>query len=335
MLSNHTLKYHYHPAEGWLNDPNGLSCFGGYYHIFYQNCPHFEYPGQEPWVWGHARTKNFLDFEELPTAIAGDCPYDIGGAWSGTAIEKDGKLFAFYASITEGGRQEISMAFSEDGIHFTKYAGNPIISEYPFDCGGNFRDPAIFCENGMNYLVIASADKEKNTGCLLLYRSEDLYHWTYVGVMHEYEDCMFCECPSFLKLGDGYLLANSVCPNNGQHYFEVMYGSFDGETFTPEITSHFQKGPDEYAGQIFSAPDERAILISWVSGWNYQPHEKCIGCMSIPLEITRCGDILKAYPVRELRHLVEGDSITDDYITETYRDGGAEVFIRISGYAEN
>ncbi|MBR6007998.1 MAG: hypothetical protein IK056_02800, partial [Clostridia bacterium] len=42
MLTNGALKYHYHPAKGWLNDPNGLCDFGGQHHVFYQYCPDSE-----------------------------------------------------------------------------------------------------------------------------------------------------------------------------------------------------------------------------------------------------------------------------------------------------
>ena len=30
------LKYHYKTSKGWVNDPNGLVYFKGYYHVFYQ-----------------------------------------------------------------------------------------------------------------------------------------------------------------------------------------------------------------------------------------------------------------------------------------------------------
>ncbi len=331
MLSNHMLKYHYHPEKGWLNDPNGLCYFKGEYHLFYQNAPHHEYPWGESMVWGHAKTKDFLHFEELSTALAPAEPYDKGGVWSGTAAEIGGKLYAFYASVDAGRRQAISVAGSEDGVHFEKYAGNPVIRDYPADGSNDFRDPAILVEEDGYYLVIASADKKKGTGNLLLYKSEDIFHWEYQGVLHEYADCQFCECPSFVRYGDRYILSTSVCPKDGNHYFEVMCGDFDGKKFTPAITSHFQKGPDEYAGQIFRAPDGRAILISWVTGWNYQPKEKCIGCLSLPLEITAKGDTLTAYPVREVRHLLdENDTLVDAYVKERFVRGGEEVYIELT-----
>ena len=66
------LCYHYKPKKGWVNDPNGLVYFKGYYHIFYQHAPNFETPWKEPMHWGHARTKNFIDWEELPVALFPD-----------------------------------------------------------------------------------------------------------------------------------------------------------------------------------------------------------------------------------------------------------------------
>jgi len=59
------LKYHYKTKKGWVNDPNGLVYFDGYCHVFYQHAPHYETPWKEPMHWGHARTKDFLNWEEL------------------------------------------------------------------------------------------------------------------------------------------------------------------------------------------------------------------------------------------------------------------------------
>lgn len=58
--------------------------------------------------------------------VVSDAKFDHEGCWSGTAIVKDDVLYLFYASLYgEDKKQTISIAYSEDGIHFEKYAGNP------------------------------------------------------------------------------------------------------------------------------------------------------------------------------------------------------------------
>ena len=149
------LKHHYRPSKGWINDPNGLIYFRGAYHVFYQHSPDFEVPWQQPMHWGHAITRDFLNWEELPIALFPDEEYDKNGCWSGTAIEKGGVLYLIYASIhiPEGKSEKIqtvSVAYSHDGIHFEKYRGNPVIETYPSDGGPDFRDPAV-CRIGDTY----------------------------------------------------------------------------------------------------------------------------------------------------------------------------------------
>ena len=80
-------KYHLSVPAGWLNDPNGFGFFQGKCQLFYQYHPYDTVWG--PMHWGHARTKDFLNWEELPVALYPDQPYDKGGCWSGTAIVKD------------------------------------------------------------------------------------------------------------------------------------------------------------------------------------------------------------------------------------------------------
>jgi sucrose-6-phosphate hydrolase SacC (GH32 family) len=125
-------------------------------------------------------------------------------------------------------------------------------------------------------------------------------------------------------------LSASVVRKDESHYFEVLYGDFDGKSFSAKAVSHFQKGPDEYAGQIFRASDGRNLMMSWIPGWSYQPKEKCIGCLSIPLEIIVENEKIRAYPISEVAHLIAEDgTITDSYIRETYENHGEFVTVVI------
>lgn len=349
-------KYHFATEKGWINDPNGLVYYNGYYHIFYQHSPNFEKPWQENMHWGHARTKDFHEFEELPVALFPDMPYDKDGCWSGTAIVKDNRLFLFYASIHDG-IQSVSVAYSDDGISFEKHEGNPIISGYPPDGCPDFRDPAVCYSDGKYYCVMASGNHDKKTANLLLYESDDLFNWNFKGILCEWENSRFAECPSFMKSGDKFLLTASVCKADSHRFF-VMYGKFDGSRFISEYTGKVDKGPDQYAGQVFLDHKGRTILISWIPGWNYAGYrKKDIGCMSVPREIKLTDGKIVGYPVEEVRHLMKNSDpalirtangfrikrdgrksvvykgeindlkiIRDGYILEVFVNGGEEIY---------
>lgn len=317
-------KYHFRPLKGWINDPNGLVYFQGYYHIFYQHSPNFEGPWQEAICWGHARTKDFIHFEELPIALKPDCWYDAKGCWSGTAIVKDNILYLFYASIykqegVEEWVETISVAYSTDGINFIKYQNNPIIPGFPCDGSHDFRDPAIMEKDGHYYLIIASGHIASKEARLLTYESTDLFHFKYQGIMYSWNDSKCAECPSFMPFGkDKYLLTVSVCTLTNKHYFQVMIGSFDGIKFLKEYQSQLDIGPDQYAGQTFLDHLGRHILITWLPGWeyaNFVNHD--IGCLSLPREIVLENKQIKAKPLDEIKSLLTDN---DDNIIYT-KDG--------------
>ncbi|MBQ8612440.1 MAG: glycoside hydrolase family 32 protein [Oscillospiraceae bacterium] len=359
------LQYHYRPAKGWVNDPNGLVCFGGYYHVFYQHCPNHEIPGKEAMYWGHARTKDFLRWEELPVALAPAAPYDNCGCWSGTAIVKDDVLYLFYASlyVPEGETtplQTVSVAYSTDGIHFEKYAGNPVIGHWPADGCPDFRDPAVCCVDGEYYCVMASGSEAAKQARLLLYKSTDLLHWEYSGILSSWENARFAECPSLVNAPDGrQLLAASVCTQE-KHWFSLMYGRLADGKFHVEAAGEVDKGPDQYAGQVFADAFGRSLLISWVPGWPYAGYyaPKDIGCMSVPRQLTLGADgVVRGYPVKELQHLLKTEDpavqrtadgfviprtgrepvvysgelrelaiLRDEYILEVFVNGGEEIY---------
>ncbi|MBQ9859286.1 MAG: glycoside hydrolase family 32 protein [Clostridia bacterium] len=353
------LKYHYKPQKGWMNDPNGLVYFQGYYHAFYQHAPDYEVPWKQPMHWGHARTKDFLHWEELPVALYPDEWYDSNGCWSGTAIVKDDTLYLFYASVRgEEKIQTVSVASSKDGIHFEKYEKNPIIDHYPPEGGPDFRDPALCCVDGRYYCVMAAGNPTDKAARLLLYRSDDLLTWEYLGVMSEWEDCHYAECPSFMRAEDGqYLLTVSVCPRNAPHYFSAMYGSFQDGTFEVQQSGIFDRGPDQYAGQVFCDHKGRHILMAWIPGWGFEGYAPTdVGCMSVPREIKRVNGRIVSYPVEELQYLLKDEDpavtrtetgfeiartrgtvvytgevrdlkiVRDGYILEVFVNGGEEVY---------
>ena len=245
-----------------------------------------------------------------------------------------------------------------NNAEFKLFEGNPVIKGYPSDGGPDFRDPAIAFIDGKYYCVMATGNKETQTARLLLYVSEDLFEWKYLGIMSEWADCIYAECPSFMKTADGFLLAASVCPIKSKHYFSLMFGRFENEKFIPEHIAEVDKGPDQYAGQVFSDHKGRNILISWVPGWRYKGFASSdVGCMSVPREIGISNGKITAYPIEELWHLLKDSDdalvrtengfvveregrepvvyngkindlkmIRDGYLLEVFVNGGEEVF---------
>ena len=297
------MQYHFEPKQGWMNDPNGLIYFKGQYHIFFQHNPHATH--WDTMHWGHAVSKDLLHFEECEIALYPDQPYeDEGGCFSGSAIEKDGRLYLFYTSVSKALGQTQSVAYSDDGVHFTKYEKNPVIASFPADGSKDFRDPKVFAYQNTYYMVVGSAYNRR--GRVLFYRSEDLLTWEYQGVLYESKEyCNAIECPDFFPLGDKYVLMFSKMECR-LHTTQFVIGTFDGTTFLPESYQCPEVGPQFYAPQSFLAPDGRRLMIGWFYDWKLTPEADAVsaGALSLPRELSLQDGILYARPCTESREML-------------------------------
>ena len=318
-------RYHACVPVGWANDPNGLIFFDGKAHLFCQYNPY--HPDWESMHWGHFVSSDLIRWEFLPVALAPDQKYDCGGGcFSGTALEREGKLILMYTGVAKDVQQQC-LAFSEDGITFEKAASNPVIpaSLLPEGCSGrDFRDPKVFERQGAFYCITGVKDGE--TGNLLLFRSLDLLEWTFVGwLLSPEEDGIFvdgvCECPDYFEADGKELLlfcAMNYPEREGRfqnvHSSLYMTGHLDLSSgrFSPEICGELDAGFDFYAPQTMRLPDGRRVLIAWKQMWGRTiPTAKdgWAGSFTLPRELHVIDGTLFQAPVKEI---------------ETYRCG--EVF---------
>ncbi|MBO7253088.1 MAG: glycoside hydrolase family 32 protein [Oscillospiraceae bacterium] len=300
------LNRHFEPQTGWMNDPNGLIFYGGKYHAFFQYNPYG--PVWDRMHWGHAVSTDLVHWEQQNIALYPDEPYeDDGGCFSGSAVQKDGKLYLFYTSVSHQLGQTQSVAVSEDAVHFAKYAGNPVIVKNPLGYP-DFRDPKVSNIDGKWYMVVGTGNTQ--SGKVLLFTSEDLLTWTYVSVLFEGEDYAHCiECPDFFKMEDRYVLMfSSIGKTERSTVFAV--GDFvDGKLVNYSI-SQPEWGPDFYAPQTMLAPDGRRILLGWFYHWGKQAPAGCsfAGALSAARELRiRDGKVL-SYPVSEMLPYLKKDS---------------------------
>ncbi len=320
---------HFAPRRNWMNDPNGLVCHDGTYHLFFQYNPHEPVHGHMSW--GHATSSDLIGWHEEPVAIrhsdhqqiySGSVVVDHDNT-SGLATGGAPVLVAVYTLAPYDRRQPQvqALAYSNDGgSTWRQYAGNPVLDR----SSRHFRDPKVFWYDGpagSYWVMVAVEAKERR---VLFYRSDDLIRWEYLS---DYGPAGAVsgvwECPDMFPLAlDGneatirWVLVISVNPGAlaGGSGTQYVVGDFDGVRFVPDepappskAESAFQfqgreelesldwldYGRDCYAGVTYSGTSDR-VLIAWMSNWEYArdfPTAPWRGTMTLPrrLELVTRG----------------------------------------------
>lgn len=319
------LKYHLMPPTGWLNDPNGLCQFNGRYHLYYQYAP-IDCYGNGGKYWGHYSTSDFVTFKNEPVALYPDCPLDKDGAYSGSAIIKDDKMYVYYTGnvkhpgehdyIHTGRDHNTIMVTSEDGITFSDKVCLMKNIDYPSDLTLHVRDPQII-KNGDHYNMILGARSNDDTGCCLLYHSDDLENWTYLNRISSKEPFGYMwECPNLVKLDDQMILF--CCPQGVEtqgYNFENLYqngyylveGNIEDKYELSQFTD-FDYGFDYYAPQLFVDENNRAIIIGWmglpdVPYTNPTVDNDWQHAFTLPRELTFKNNKVYQYPISETKAL--------------------------------
>ncbi|HFI0150983.1 TPA: glycoside hydrolase family 32 protein [Streptococcus suis] len=273
---------HFSPETGWLNDPNGFVYFRGEYHLFYQFNPYESVWG--PMHWGHAKSKDLVNWEHLSVALAPDKDYDKDGCFSGSAIVKDNTLWLMYTGhiVDEDGtvRQVQNMAYSTDGIHFEKIAQNPVATAegLPEEVIANdFRDPKIFERDGRYYSVVATKHKD-GVGCIVLLGSDDLLNWQFESIFlkGQAHQGHVWECPDYFVVGgQEYLIVSPMryqkegndFVNINSNIFVTGHVDWDKTVFVAESFKEIDHGHDFYAAQTTEGPEGERVMIAWMHTW--------------------------------------------------------------------
>ena len=320
--------FHITPYVGWMNDPNGFSCYKGEYHLFYQYNPYNTH--WDSMHWGHVVSKDLLHWDYLPAALAPDQDYDKVGCFSGSAIElEDGRQLLMYTAVDreileDGTARDVQTQAVAvgDGKDYVKYDKNPVLTFKNLPEGASrvdFRDPKIWKEKDGNFYCVIGSRPADGSGQILLYRSANGFDWEFVSILAENKKRFgkMWECPDFFELDGKHILLTSpqdMLPEGLEYHTGngtlCIIGEMDKDTYTlkEQFNQSVDYGIDFYAMQTVEAPDGRRIMIGWMQNWdtcanNRIPKGKWFGQMSLPRELSIKDGRLIQKPVREIEKL--------------------------------
>lgn len=317
-------KLHFTAPYHWINDPNGLIYYKGNYHIFYQ---HFPYDNRWGTMhWGHAITKDFINYQHLPIANYPSKDYDRNGCFSGTALEIDNKLYLYYTAIKyakenpnnvhnqysdDDLRASQALLISEDGITFDNINNKkqiiPVIQEAYIGDYRHTRDPKVWKKTDGKYAMVVGSKvptKDNYSGKALFYESEDGINFTYKNSYQDPTIGNMWECPDIFKLNNQYFMIfspeNTDLPPKPVSNARYMPIDFNEDTLT--INSHgnwpyLDYGLDFYAPQTFLSKDNERLLLGWLR-MRKPIDNQWIGMFTMPRILTEKDDKLyqELYP---------------------------------------
>lgn len=278
-------KIHFKAPNCWINDPNGFIWYKGWYHLFYQCFPYSAHWGRMHW--GHAVSKDLVNWEEKGIALFPSKTDDRSGCFSGSAIEYKDKMYIYYTGVnyTEEDPENINccindtftaaqlMITSEDGMKFDNITDKktviPPIEDKKIGDKNHTRDPKVWRGKDAWYMVLGST-VDKN-GRLLFYKSSDLRTWQYLNYCEKDGFGWMWECPDFFEIDEKGVTIFSPMGffNDGNGYDSVavcMLSSFDENTGKMKLSEDYQLfdyGIDLYAPQSTTDKDGNRVVIAW------------------------------------------------------------------------
>lgn len=296
-------QFHFTVADGWINDPHGITYRDGGYDVFYQYVP-----DSTTWAphchWGHARGKDLLSLEIAPVALAPGEGDD--GIWTGCLVSHDDDARAFYTatSMPDFGIGRVRVATPVDRA-WNSWAKGDIVVEAPAELDLiAFRDPFIRRE-GEGWRMFVGAAGRDGTAMALTYASADLVEWSYEGVAlqrstHAVEPVWMgalWECPQVFESAGNAIMLTSVWDADVLHYAAYAVGSYDGGRFAAREWVQLTWGPSLYAPSLFFDADGLPALTFWLRGIE---GDGWAGAHSVPYRLDASSGRLIATPHPDL-----------------------------------
>lgn len=315
---------HLMPPTGWLNDPNGLCQFQGVYHAFFQYSP-FDADGGVK-MWGHYTSRNMLDWKYEGVTLYPDQPFDCSGVYSGCAFLEDEIMYLYYTGsvkledrddydyINSGREANTILVTSHDGRTFGRKKLLMKNEDYPEDLTLHVRDPKVWKEDGIYYMIQGARSRE-DEGQVILFSSEDKINWNVCGRIKTVERFGYMwECPDYFEIDGQKILSASVQGLTGEKWedrnvyqsgYFIVTGDIRGDYSLSDYRL-WDYGFDYYAPQSFETEDGRRILTAWMGMpdckeySNRQNEDGWQHCFTFPREVyIKDGKVLQR-PVREL-----------------------------------
>ncbi|WP_442544924.1 glycoside hydrolase family 32 protein [Arthrobacter sp. KN11-1C] len=294
-------RFHPRPAQGWINDPNGISHINGRYHVFFQFNP--ESARHHRIHWGHVSSPDLVHWDEHPVALR---PQDGGpdefGCWTGVVTDDGGVPTAAYSGVRgDGGHSQVVITRGSADLVSWEQDGHIAASMPDDDLVTAVRDPFIFHLNGKRY-AMQGAGLANGHAALLLYTVEDMSNWKYQGIWLTTENPVAAthapaeiwECPQLVQVpsdgagSDGdvaWVMMFSLWLSGDDHEHANGVGHLIGSlaedpstglpVFAPRSGGRSDLGRDFYAPQVvqldsasLSGAGPRATPSALLWGWS-------------------------------------------------------------------
>ena len=233
-------------------------------------------PDQTAWspacAWGHAVSDDLVVWQERDLVLVPG-PDELG-CWSGCVVgDADGAPRAFYTRIAADDLElgKIAVARCDGTGRLTSSIDDVVIADPPAaPAVRTFRDPYVWRERRA-WTMIVGAGTSDGAGAVLQYRSTDLDHWRYAGVLHQGRVPVgqpaagqVWECPQMIQIGEDWVLVVSVQVGVGAGYVAACVGSYDGTRFAGANWQRLAFGAAPYATSLFRDRHGRPCMISWL-----------------------------------------------------------------------